>query len=119
MLLEKDKEKRLIVEVSDDNLQYNYLLEFRQGAFSSMAAKGVSDLEFIRSVVFGSKSLVGNDNKRNFRYIFYRGKESQILHEESDFFQINTQLNSTQLRCGSKRSDSNISKSDFKRNRGV
>ena len=59
-----------------------------------MADKGVSDLEFIRSVVFGSKSLVGNDNKRNFRYIFYRGKESQILHEESDFFQINAHLTS-------------------------
>lgn len=82
MIFSKDKDVRLFVELSYDNLQYHPFIEFSKTALFTILSNGSSETEFIMSTFNSCKDLKKNSNITNYRLRFQSDSDQFFLFEE-------------------------------------
>ena len=82
MIFSKDKDVRLFVELSYDNLQYHPFIEFSKTALFTILSNGSSETEFILSIFNSCKDLKKNSTITNYRLRFQSDKDQFFLFED-------------------------------------
>lgn len=81
MIFSKDKDVRLFIEFSDDNLLYYPFIEFTKMALFKILSNGCSEAEFIMTTFNSCKDLKKNAAITNYRLRFQSDNDQFFLFE--------------------------------------